>query len=121
MGPEVVAAASFDRLPPSHSGRAPDLLLADYRLAQGESGLAGVQRLHRHLGRDVATILISGDTAPQRIREVHQAGHVLLHKPVDPAVLHACIGEALAQAPTTATTLARTMAPLWPSAGDTPG
>lgn len=99
-GLQVVAGASFEPLldPLARAARAPDVLLADDRLAQGESGLSGVQRLRAHLGRDVATILISGDTAPQRIREVHQAGHVLLHKPVDPAVLRACLSEALAPA-----------------------
>lgn len=97
----VVAVASFDQLlrPLVRDVRGPDVLLADYRLARGESGLTGVQHMRQRLGRDVPVILVSGDTAPSRIREVHAAGHVLLHKPVDPALLRACLSEALAARP----------------------
>ena len=100
-GLRVVAVASFDQVPDLlvRHPRGPDLVLADYRLAQGESGLTGVQRMRQRLGREVPAILVSGDTAPSRIREVHVAGHVLLHKPVDPALLRACLSEALAARP----------------------
>lgn len=44
--------------------------------------------------RLVAVILIAGDTAPDRIREATAAGHVLLHKPVNPQRLRLCMAKA---------------------------
>lgn len=112
-GLQVAAGASFDALPggTAPAARVPDLLLADERLAGGESGLAGVQRLRRRWQRDVPVILVSADTAPQRIRQAHEAGCVLLHKPVDPAVLRACVSEALARRQATAPGLGGTQGP----------
>ncbi len=72
----------------------PDVLLADYRLAGGHDGLAAVAEIQRRLPHPLAVILITGDTAPQRIRVAYAAGHFLLHKPVDPQRLRACMAEA---------------------------
>jgi signal transduction histidine kinase len=76
----------------------PDLIISDYRL---RSGLTGVQAIHqiRELLSDatIPALIISGDTAPERLGEVAQSGHLLLHKPVKPAFLRAAVQRLLAQ------------------------
>jgi signal transduction histidine kinase/CheY-like chemotaxis protein len=71
----------------------PQLLIVDFRLAAGRSGLDAVAPIQQRLARAVPVILVTGDTAPARIREAFDAGHVLLHKPVDPQRLRAVMAE----------------------------
>jgi signal transduction histidine kinase len=58
-----------------------DLLLVDFRLRGSDDGI-GVIAAVRTVLPDVPAILISGDTAPERLREARAAGVPLLHKPV---------------------------------------
>jgi CheY-like chemotaxis protein len=76
-------------------GESPQLLIVDFRLGPGMSGRDAVESIRRQLGHAVAVIIVTGDTEPMRIREAVEAGHALLHKPVDPKRLRACIAVAL--------------------------
>jgi len=58
-----------------------DVILADLRLRNEENGIETVRRLRARLG-EVPALLISGDTAPERLREAEASGLPLLHKPV---------------------------------------
>ncbi|MCC7327345.1 MAG: hybrid sensor histidine kinase/response regulator [Burkholderiales bacterium] len=69
--------------------RYPDLVVADLRLARGETGIDVVARLRDELGVTVPALLVSGDTGPAALRDARLAGMLLLGKPVVPAVLHA--------------------------------
>jgi CheY-like chemotaxis protein len=51
------------------------------RLRGSENGIETVRALRR-LYPGLPAILISGDIAPDRLREAEQAGIALLHKPV---------------------------------------
>jgi len=77
-------------------GRTPDVIVCDYRLPD-EDGLAAIARLHDCLGRDVAAILVTGDTAPDTIQRITQAGFPLLHKPLRPAKLRALLTHLIRQ------------------------
>ncbi|MEZ5741023.1 MAG: ATP-binding protein [Burkholderiaceae bacterium] len=68
----------------------PDLALADLRLHGNDDGIHTVRRL-REAHPKMRTLLISGDTAPDRLREAADAGLVLLHKPLSSAQLRAGI------------------------------
>lgn len=70
----------------------PDLLLVDFRLRGDDDGLALVASL-RDICPDLPAILISGDTAPERLREARQAGIPLLHKPVPVALLNQAVAD----------------------------
>lgn len=70
---------------------APDLVIADYRLRDGENGIDAIRCLQTALGSSVPAILITGDTAPSRLNEAAASGYPLLHKPVRPAKLRALI------------------------------
>ncbi|MCJ0765859.1 sensor histidine kinase [Variovorax terrae] len=65
-----------------------EALLCDVRLADGADGLAAAQRLRARFGLPV--LLITGETAPRRLQQVHDSGLRVLFKPV--------AGDALLQA-----------------------
>ena len=69
----------------------PDLLLVDYRLADGHTALDVIDLLQARLGREIPAIIITGDTDPARIREAHDSGYLLLHKPLEARRLKLCI------------------------------
>jgi CheY-like chemotaxis protein len=73
------------------AGLVPDLIISDYRLRDGENGIATLQRLRKQAGRAVPACLISGDTDPALLLAVRQAGLTLLHKTVRPAKLRSLI------------------------------
>ena len=72
------------------NGEVPDLLIVDYRL-ESVTAPTAITLLHQRFQKKVPALMITGDTAPQRIREAYDAGYMLLHKPVDPQRLRACI------------------------------
>jgi signal transduction histidine kinase len=72
------------------AGHPLDLVLADFRLRDGASGLAAIRAVAAAQPRSRA-ILITGDTAPDRLREARAAGVPLLYKPVTMSALIAAI------------------------------
>jgi signal transduction histidine kinase/CheY-like chemotaxis protein len=75
--------------------RGADLIIADYRLREGETGLQLIQSA-REIEADLPALLISGDTAPELRGEAAKLRVALLREPVDPEVLRRAIAEALA-------------------------
>ncbi|WP_234685290.1 MASE1 domain-containing protein [Bradyrhizobium monzae] len=73
----------------------PDLIISDYHLANGKTGIRAIEKINAALGSSIPAILISGDTAPEPAREVKDRGYILLHKPVDPMRLRAVMHELL--------------------------
>lgn len=73
----------------------PTVVLADWRLRGDDSGLHTIKAL-RMVWPELPALLISGDTAPDRLREARSAGVELLHKPVDAIVLRESILKAVA-------------------------
>jgi two-component system CheB/CheR fusion protein len=63
-----------------------DVVIADYRLPQNESGIELIERI-RALGRAVPAILVTGDTSPQVSRQAENCHCELLHKPLNTDVL----------------------------------
>ena len=70
----------------------PDIVLADLRLRGDDDGIAAIHAL-RELHPDVPALLVSGDTAPARLRDAHEAKLRLLHKPVPVDLLTRTIRE----------------------------
>lgn len=80
------------------AGTALDAILVDFRLQGNESGLQVIESVRKALGRDLPAVIITGDTAPERIREATAQGHPLLHKPVDTTALARVLTAALRSA-----------------------
>lgn len=97
-GWRVHAAADVDALAPvllAEHG-VPDLLISDFRLREGASGLDAVAQLRDEYNDDIPAILITGDTAPERLAEAQASGLLLLHKPVRDHELQDAMARALA-------------------------
>lgn len=92
-GHDVIAAGSGDeavaRLA-SHPTR-PDLIVSDYRLRDGETGTEVIERLRSEFNETIPALIITGDTAPDRLIEARTSGLVLLHKPVPNGKLRAAM------------------------------
>jgi signal transduction histidine kinase/CheY-like chemotaxis protein len=90
-GYSVITAASDDAAMIQLAERKlhPDLIISDYHLANGKTGIEAIERIDAAFGESIPTILISGDTAPERLRDAKDKGYILLHKPVDPMRLRA--------------------------------
>ena len=92
-GYSVIAAGSYDEMlaqiavRPEH----PSLIICDYRLRDNETGSAVIEKLRNEYNDSIPGMLITGDTAPDRIKEAQASGCLLLHKPVPNEVLRAAI------------------------------
>ncbi len=76
-------------------GRAPDIIIADFRLRSICTGAEVIEHIQQTFNRPIPGILITGDTAPDRIREASSHGLTLLHKPILPSELHVAISDIL--------------------------
>ena len=76
----------------------PDLLITDYRLRNHRTGDEAISALNVALWRSVPAVMITGDTAPDRLRAAAERGIALLHKPVVPAQLYRALVSAQAGA-----------------------
>ena len=93
-GHDVIVAGSgaemLDRI--ATPSRRPDLIICDYRLRDGENGIGVIKRLQSNYNERVPAVLITGDTASNRLQEAQESGLVLLHKPVAEIKLRATVG-----------------------------
>jgi two-component system, sensor histidine kinase len=90
------AAESIDEALAQVRVHAPQLVISDYRLREQRTGAQAIAAVRAELGFEVPSLLVTGDTAPQRLRDAQATGVLLLHKPVKPADLHQAIERVLA-------------------------
>ncbi|MBV9617095.1 MAG: response regulator [Ktedonobacteraceae bacterium] len=89
----VVAAKSCDEalasLAETEADRRPDLIVCDYQLSRGLTGMDAIKRLRTAFGK-IPALLISADaSAPQC--EARPRSYHLLYKPVNAERLHAAL------------------------------
>jgi len=77
---EMEAAAAFSQA--SALGVPFEALIFDYRLADGINGLDLAQRLRQKYSPNLPLLLVTGETAPERLQRVHDSGVPVLFKPV---------------------------------------
>jgi signal transduction histidine kinase/CheY-like chemotaxis protein len=75
--------------------RRPELIISDYRLGDGRSGIEAIEGVRRAAGVSIPAFLVSGDTAPERLRDAAASHCLLLHKPVAPIKLRAVLSRLL--------------------------
>jgi len=64
-----------------------DVIVSDLRLRDGEDGLRAIEQIRQACGFAVPTVLVTGDTAADQVLRVHESGHIVLYKPVQPKEL----------------------------------
>lgn len=92
-GCKVVAAATGDDAVEqlaAYSSPA-DVIVCDYRLRGTENGLDAIEKVRMEFCADVPALLVTGDTAPDRILEIREGGLPVLHKPLQPDELRAAM------------------------------
>ena len=93
----VVAAATGDDAVEQLAAypKLPDVIVCDYRLRGTENGLDAIEKVRMEFCADIPAMLVTGDTAPQRILDIREGGFPVLHKPLQPDELRDAIGRAL--------------------------
>ena len=94
----VVAAQSCDEaLAETEAGRRPDVIVCDYQLSRGVTGVDAIERLRSVFPipapLPIPALLISGDASSPRC-EVDSRAYHLLYKPVNAERFHAALVDA---------------------------
>ena len=71
------------------NGGVPDLVVSDFRLEGGQTGLDAIAEVHRIVGHKVPAFLVTAETGAERLRHAAKSGYPILHKPVTPMALRA--------------------------------
>jgi signal transduction histidine kinase len=92
-GAHVIAAGSGDELLERLAAEPapPALVIADYRLREGRSGVEAIRALRSRYGAALPAIIVTGSTTPFNLDEAKALGAHLLLKPVMPAKLRTLI------------------------------
>ncbi len=87
------ASAALTNLAPY--GQPPDLIISDYRLSDGKTGIEVIESLQSAFGMAIPAFLISGDAALDGLHKPSAGGYRLLHKPVSPMKLRSMLAHYL--------------------------
>ena len=71
----------------SNCGKQPDALIVDYRLSEQENGLECIQEIRKKLNKELPSLIITGDTAPEQVKELESSGIPFIHKPINAEAL----------------------------------
>jgi DNA-binding NtrC family response regulator len=94
-GHEVISAASGRELFKLFGSSKPDILITDYRLADGETGLDLILAARRLFADNLPAILITGDTGPELLQTMATQDVTVCHKPIKMSSLDIIIREAV--------------------------
>lgn len=86
------SAATADEATALWQERRFEVIIADYGLGRGVSGIDLCKELLNRAQTSVPVIILSGDTSRERLQEPMPPSFRLLHKPVDPLVLRLALG-----------------------------
>ena len=78
-------------------GRKPDVIVSDYRLAEGHTGIEAIAELRAEFGPDIPAILVTGESGVGLKQSLEDSGLPVLYKPLKPAKLRALLGHILSQ------------------------
>jgi Na+/proline symporter/CheY-like chemotaxis protein/anti-sigma regulatory factor (Ser/Thr protein kinase) len=94
----VVTAATAEQAIAALDGRRPDVILSDYHLDHGRTGLEALATLRAAFGDAIPATIITADRDPEIRAAAQAAGCHLLSKPVRPGALRALVARMLAKA-----------------------
>ena len=95
---QVVAATAVEEVLTTIIDRdiTPQLLLADYHLADGANGIDAINAINAEITEPAPAIMISSDNSPALREQLQELSIPLLTKPVEPARLRALMLHKLA-------------------------
>ncbi|PCJ22723.1 MAG: hybrid sensor histidine kinase/response regulator [SAR86 cluster bacterium] len=79
---ECLLAESADEALSLMTDKIPDLLIVDFRLREERTGQEAIMLLREKCAVHLPAIIITGDTAANRLRDIQESDALLLHKPV---------------------------------------
>lgn len=84
-GHEVMVAADGDEAVAmvASGGVQPDLVIIDYNLGRGRTGLEVMTRLREALGRDLTALVLTGDVSTGTLQNIARENYTRLSKPVN--------------------------------------
>lgn len=65
----------------------PEALIVDYRLRDHQTGTAALEAINKKLNRTLPSLIITGDTAPEKVKELEDSDLPFLHKPIEAKAL----------------------------------
>ncbi len=98
-----VTADSIDAALDICGATRPDFIISDYRLRESRTGAQAIAAIRAVVGRELPALLITGDTAPERLRDALASGIPLLHKPLPPERLYEVMAGLLKTTPRSVT------------------
>jgi len=93
----IAAPGAQEAIEELKNKKAPDFIIADFRLRDNQNGIEAVRALRAALGHSIPAVVLSGDTASDRLREVSAAGLTMLHKPLKAVRLRALLNHEFAR------------------------
>lgn len=75
----------------SLAGQNPDIVIADYQLDRGQTGVQVLKSLTAQLETPFDAIILTGDTSQQCMLDAYRNRYKVLHKPVPPGKLRAML------------------------------
>ena len=60
----------------------PDIIISDYRLQDNKTGADAIIAMREYLSDSTQIVFITGETGPEKIKEVRLQGYPLIHKPI---------------------------------------
>jgi signal transduction histidine kinase/ActR/RegA family two-component response regulator len=70
---------------------APDAMIVDFRLGADGDGLDAIASVRKRFGCDIPAVLVSGESAAEKLARITASGVPLLHKPLPPARLRSML------------------------------
>lgn len=88
-GWDVVSVSAITELQLSELSK-PDLILSDYDLGRGRTGLAAIETVRREFG-PIPALVMTGSSSPDTLARIEAEGLLVLLKPVQPAQLRSAM------------------------------
>ncbi len=96
---DVVTAATAEAAIEALSGRVPDVVLSDFHLDGGRTGLEALDELASAFGHRPVAAVVTADRDPATTAAIEAAGLAVMRKPVRPGALRALLAQLVARRP----------------------
>ncbi len=92
-GCDVISVRTLKELAeqPNALGPAPDLVIADYHLDDGDTGLQAVELINQRLPHKIPILIITANYTNELRQQVKELGYRLLNKPIKPLKLRSAM------------------------------